>query len=74
MKCYHNNSHFERTHDFGNTHPEVLKINSEYVINSRKFSDKTAIILNCLVLETRYVSKFEIIESHTVIRNRFLDL
>lgn len=52
MKCYHNNSHFERTHDFGNTHPEVLKINSEYVINSRKFSDKTAIILNCLVLET----------------------
>ena len=52
MKCYHNNSHFKRTHDCSNTHPEVLKINSEYVTNSRKISDKTAIILNCLVLET----------------------
>lgn len=52
MKCYHNNSHFKRTHDFGITHPEVMKINSEYVTNSRQISDKTAIILNCLVLET----------------------
>lgn len=74
MKCYHNNSHFKRTHDCSNTHPEVLKINSEYVTNSRKISDKTAIILNCLVLETWYVSKSEIIESHTVTRNRFLGL
>lgn len=74
MKCYHNNSHFKGTHDFGNTHPEVMKINSEYVTNSRQISDKTAVILNYLVVETWYVSKSEIIESHTVTRHRFLGL